>query len=93
MTSQNELFGDFVRHVPATEAKSKMAELLRYAEFGEAVVITRHGKPIAHLIPAPDAEAAARKKAVSQLRELRQSIQPSGISTEEILEWIREGRR
>ncbi len=82
-----------MRHVPATEAKSKMAELLRCAEFGEVVAITRHGKPIAHLIPAPNEEVASRKKALIKLRELRQRIQPTGISTEEVLEFIREGRR
>lgn len=82
-----------MRQVPATQAKSKMAELLRSAEFGETVVITRHGKPIAHLVPAPDVEAIARKKAIDQLREWRRRVQPTGISSDEILDWIREGRR
>lgn len=82
-----------MRQVPATQAKSKMAELLRSAEFGETVAITRHGKPIAHLVPAPDVEAIARKKAIDQLREWRRRVQPTGISSDEILDWIREGRR
>jgi prevent-host-death family protein len=41
-----------MREVNATEAKARLAELLRSVEFGEAVAITRHGKAIAHLIPA-----------------------------------------
>ncbi len=93
MASLNDLFEEALRHIPATEAKSKLAELLRCAEFGEAIAITRHGKPVAHLIPAPDMEATARKKAVSQLRELRQRIRPTEISGEEIIELVREGRR
>ena len=41
-----------MREVNATEAKARLAELLRSVEFGEAVAITRHGKALAHLIPA-----------------------------------------
>ncbi len=34
-------------------AKSRLTALLRAAEEGETVVITRHGKPVAQLVPAP----------------------------------------
>jgi prevent-host-death family protein len=39
-----------VRRVSAAQAKSQLAECLRKAESGEAVIITRHGKPVAVLI-------------------------------------------
>ena len=32
-------------------AKDKLAELVRRAEAGETVVITRHGKPVADVVP------------------------------------------
>jgi antitoxin (DNA-binding transcriptional repressor) of toxin-antitoxin stability system len=37
------------------EAKNRLSELIDRAQQGEAVVITRHGKPVAELraIPAP----------------------------------------
>jgi prevent-host-death family protein len=38
------------RSVSAAQAKSQLAECLRKAESGEAVIITRHGKPVAMLI-------------------------------------------
>jgi prevent-host-death family protein len=43
--------GDAVREVPVKEAKAKLTELLRAAEAGERIVLTRHGKPVADLIP------------------------------------------
>lgn len=40
-----------VREVPLKEAKAKLAELLRAVEAGERIVLTRHGKPVADLVP------------------------------------------
>jgi prevent-host-death family protein len=40
------------RSVTAAQAKGKLAECIRKAESGEAVIITRHGKPVAVLVGA-----------------------------------------
>jgi prevent-host-death family protein len=40
------------RTVTAAQAKSQLAECIRKAESGEAVIITRHGKPVAVLVAA-----------------------------------------
>lgn len=37
--------------VPVKEAKAKLTELLRRVEAGERITLTRHGKPIADLVP------------------------------------------
>lgn len=39
--------------VSIAEAKNRLPELIRAVEEGENVVITRHGKPVAQLSPAP----------------------------------------
>jgi len=39
--------------VSIAEAKNRLPELIRAVEAGGAVVITRHGKPVAQLTPAP----------------------------------------
>jgi prevent-host-death family protein len=39
--------------VSIAEAKNRLPELVRAVEEGEAVVITRHGKPVAQLGPLP----------------------------------------
>ena len=39
-------------NIPITEAKAQLTELVRRAESGETVVLTRHGKPAVRLVPA-----------------------------------------
>jgi prevent-host-death family protein len=34
-------------------AKNRLPELIRAVEHGEKIVITRHGKPVAQIAPAP----------------------------------------
>ena len=35
------------------EAKNRLPELIRAMEQGKQIIITRHGKPVAQLLPAP----------------------------------------
>jgi prevent-host-death family protein len=51
------------------EAKTHLSELVARAERGEEVVITRHNKPVAKLVPVAAAEqdAQARREAVDEL--------------------------
>ncbi len=42
-----------MREVEDYDAKFILFELLEAAKQGETVVITHHGKPVAHLCPAP----------------------------------------
>ena len=39
--------------VSVAEAKNRLTQLIRAVEEGEAVVITRNGKPVAQLAPPP----------------------------------------
>lgn len=51
------------------EAKTHLSELIARAERGEEVIITRHNKPVAKLVPMPaqQAVAGARRDAVARL--------------------------
>jgi prevent-host-death family protein len=51
------------------DAKTHLSELVARAERGEEVVITRHNKPVAKLVPVatPPADVASRKSAVNSL--------------------------
>ena len=40
--------------LPITEAKGKLTDLVRRAEAGERVVLTRHGQPVADIVPRRD---------------------------------------
>ena len=79
--------------VQATEAKARLAELLRTVERGETVVITRHGKKIAHLVPAVDQERAERRKAIENLKRVRSETGGIKMSVDEILEARHYGHR
>lgn len=39
--------------VSIAEAKNRLPELIRAVEEGEEVIVTRHGKPVAQIAPAP----------------------------------------
>ncbi len=79
--------------VQATEAKARLAELLRTVEAGETVVITRHGKKIAHLVPAADQERAQRRAAIEEFKRLRSQLGGINMTVEEILEARHAGHR
>lgn len=76
--------------VGAYEAKTHLSKLLAAVEDGETVVITRHGKEVAHLTPPP-ARALTPAEAIERLRELRQGVTLGPDIT--IRELIDEGRR
>lgn len=38
-------------NIPIAEAKAKFSELVKRAEAGEEVLVTRHGKVVARLLP------------------------------------------
>jgi prevent-host-death family protein len=46
--------------VSIAEAKNRLPELIRAVEGGEEVIITRHGKPVAQIAPAPPARRKVR---------------------------------
>lgn len=45
------------RQVTATDAKATILRLLDDAEAGEEIEITRHGRPVARLVPAAGARS------------------------------------
>jgi prevent-host-death family protein len=52
------------REVPVTQARADLAELVsRVGYTGERIVLTRHGKPLAALVPMDDLEALERPPA------------------------------
>ena len=79
--------------VNATEAKARLAELLRTVERGETVAITRHGKPIAHVVPAPAGGCTGRKDSVARFRHQRETWEPAGLSIYDILRGRHDGHR
>jgi prevent-host-death family protein len=50
-----------MREIPASDAKARFSELLDKVEHGETIVITRHGRVIARIVP----DASVRQKQVN----------------------------
>jgi prevent-host-death family protein len=83
--------------VTAFEAKTRFGELLDRVTRGEEIVITRHDKPVARIVPEGRPALAEVQKAVRELHALRQRMAErrgfKPISDKEIQNAIREGRR
>ncbi len=82
-----------MREVAATEAKAHLAKLLRDVERGEGIAITRHGKTVAHLMPAAVHDQESRKAAVEEFLRRRATLPQIKMTTEEILALRHEGHR
>lgn len=80
------------RSISAGAAKSSFAELLREAEGGDTVTITRYGRPVAVLVPPQLAEALRRLDAAGPQAGLAGLVGqlPDGEELVEALEAIVE---
>jgi prevent-host-death family protein len=76
--------------VGAFEAKTHLSHLLDQVERGETITITRHGKPVARLIPIAGSSRDERRRAIAQLKALRTGQTLGGLSVRELID---EGRR
>ena len=77
--------------VGAYEAKTHLAELLDRVQKGERITITRHGRPVAQLVPPPGARERTVDQAVKGILEFRRGRRLGpGISLRELID---EGRR
>jgi prevent-host-death family protein len=81
--------------ISAFEAKTRFGELLDRVARGEEVVITRHDKPIARLIPEGAPRLDEVQRSVAGLRALRERIRrrsKARLSDAEARAAIDEGR-
>jgi prevent-host-death family protein len=77
--------------VSAYEAKTHLPRLLRAAERGETVIITRHGKPVAQLGPV---EVRRRDDVLAVIERMKRAhARRPKATVEEILAWRHEGHK
>lgn len=88
------------RHVPISEFKNHLSELVLAAERGEEVVITRHGKATVRLqlVADDDGEDSRRRKAreaMARLLARRERMREAGMTAtiDELIAWKNEGQR
>ena len=80
-----------MRSIQAAEAKTHLSSLLDEVERGETVVITRHGKPIARLVPEADDRRAKVARFKAEIEEFRKTAPK--LTIEEILSARHEGHK
>jgi prevent-host-death family protein len=82
--------------VTAFEAKTRFGELLERVSHGEEIVITRHDKPVARIIPEGRPSLARIQLAAQDLKNLRQEIGKrkgfKPLTDKEIKDAINQGR-
>jgi prevent-host-death family protein len=78
-----------VKQVGAYEARTQLSRLLDEVEQGETITITRHGWPIARLVPVRGRQRSV-KEAIAAIREFRKGHALGDVSIKELIE---EGRR
>jgi prevent-host-death family protein len=64
--------------VGAFEAKTHLAQLLERVARGEEIAITRHGRPIARLVPAAAGDRDRVQRAIEEIKELRRGSSLGG---------------
>ena len=81
--------------VSAFDAKTHFGKLLDRVSKGEEIVITRHDRPVARLVPEGVQRRDDECRAVAGLRELQQRISRRSklkLSDREVRSAIEEGR-
>lgn len=79
--------------VGAFEAKTHLSELLQRVEAGSEITITRHGKPVARLVPIADVANDAqqrRDRAVDGLIKLRKKYSLGKLQAKDLID---QGRK
>jgi prevent-host-death family protein len=79
-----------MRSVGAFEAKTHLAALLDEVEAGEQITITRHGRPVARLVPPNDHPPADLAITIERLRAFNAGQSLGGHSWRDLRD---EGRR
>jgi prevent-host-death family protein len=74
-----------MREVGAFEAKNKLGQLLDLVEQGEEVIITRHGKPVASLVPPH--RKLGREEARAAVQRIRERAEQRRLGRFDWSEW------
>lgn len=81
--------------IGAYDAKTRLSELLDRVEEGEQIVIARHGRPVARLVPEGRADKIEALAALEGITARRKALAARGVRiTEAEMRTLREeGRR
>ena len=79
-----------MKRIGAYEAKTHLSRVLDEVEGGESFAITKHGRPVALLVPAAGGSQVSLANAIAGLRRFRSGRRLGDVSVREL---IAEDRR
>ena len=79
--------------IGAFDAKTHLSELLQRVERGEEITITRHGKPVARLVPAVDRQVDHVARQAFLLAESRKLRKKNSLGGLKIRDLVNDGRK
>jgi len=84
-----------VREIQASVAKTHFSQLLDEVERGTTIVVLRHGRPIARIVPDPEERRKRAAEAWKNIRKLaKERAERFGpVTVEEIISSIHEGHK
>lgn len=75
-----------MKSVGAFEAKTHLSQLLDQVASGESITITRHGMPVAQLVPAkPTRDRQALQVLVEEIKRTRKGRTLGGIKVKDLI--------
>jgi prevent-host-death family protein len=80
-----------MREIQSSEVKARLSQFLDEVERGETIVITRHGRSVAHLVPAPAGDRDRVRRALDGIAALRQTT--GRVTLDELLASRHEGHK
>jgi prevent-host-death family protein len=72
------------------DAKTHLSALLERVAKGEEITITKHGTPVAVLVPVAKGVKKDPRKVAERIRALRRGVRLEGVTIRQLIE---EGRR
>ena len=70
--------------IGAFEAKTHFSALLGRVEGGEEIIITKHGKPVARMVPDESERVVKVRAAIKKLRQIAERSPMNGLSWKEL---------
>ena len=77
--------------ISVTEAKGRLTELVRRAEAGEEVVLTRHGRATVKLASARRPDADARRAVIVRMRAAAAGKRAPGVGAARSQDFLYDG--
>ena len=71
--------------IGAYDAKTHLPELLERVQKGERFTITKHGRPVAELLPYSGHDSERARHAIARIRSARRALAKRGVRLKDVL--------